>query len=50
MKIFEVESEFESELIDDNLGIVRISTEGGYIDVMENAKWSPATNSITRFR
>jgi len=49
MKIFEVESEFSTELIDENLGIVRISTEGGHIDVMENARWAPVTNSIVAF-
>lgn len=41
--------EFKKELIDEELNIYRISNELGFIDVMENAKYSPAENSIAQF-
>jgi GNAT superfamily N-acetyltransferase len=42
-------SEFKKELIDEELNIYRISNELGFIDIMENAKYSPAENSISQF-
>jgi len=41
--------EFKKELVDEEFNIYRISNELGFIDVMENAKYSPAQNSISQF-
>ena len=41
--------EFKKKLIDEDLNIYRISNEVGFIDIMENAKYSPAENSISQF-
>jgi GNAT superfamily N-acetyltransferase len=42
--------EFKKELIDEELKIVRISNEFGCIDIMEEARYSPATNSVANFQ
>lgn len=40
---------FKKELIDENLKIYKISNEFGSISIMEDAKYSPADNSVFEF-
>ncbi len=44
-----LENNFKKELVDKNLNIYKISNEMGSISIMENAKYSPANNSISEF-
>lgn len=48
MRLNEIGTEFETELIDKNLNMIAIKTEGGVIQIMERSKFSPAKNSIFR--
>ena len=43
------EPKFKKELIDESLEIYRISNKFGSISIMENAKYSPADNSVFEF-
>lgn len=41
--------EFKEKLIDEELKIKRIICDYGHIEIMEDAQFSPATNSVSEF-